>query len=123
MKKIITLVVLMLFTFSVTAQKEEAQKTQKDDFQKCYLEAAEATFNLAAENIDKLFIKFLDEKLGHRTEVRKKIKSGELTKEEGKTQMKEVNQRYFKSVAILTDKTKTEIMAFEKKTNKKCRKK
>ena len=117
MKKIKTLVAVMLITFSVTAQKK-----QKDDFQECYLAAAEITFNLAADKKDQLFIKFLEEKLEHRAEIRKNIKSEEISKEEVKAKMKVVNQRYFKSVAILTDKTKKEIMAFEKKTNKKCRK-
>ncbi|MBU2929872.1 hypothetical protein [Winogradskyella psychrotolerans] len=115
MKKIITLVAVVLITFSATAQKKKA----KGNDNTCYLEAAAATFELSEENIAKLN-DLLTERLEKRGDVKKKARKSEITKEEAKTESKVINQTYFKSFADLAGKPKKEIMIFEKATKKKC---
>lgn len=115
MKKIITLVAILLITFSATAQKKKAKANNND----CYMEAATATFNLTDEHVAQLK-DLLAERSEQRMSVKKKARQSEITKEEAKTESKAVNQSYFKSFADLTGKSKKEIMSFEKETKKKC---
>ncbi|MDO6597932.1 hypothetical protein Q4512_13480 [Oceanihabitans sp. 2_MG-2023] len=115
MKKIITLVAIMLITFSATSQNKKAKGNNND----CYIETAVTTFKLSEENKTKLS-DLLTERLEQRAAVRRKIKRSEVSKEEGKSKTKTINQTYFKSFADLTGKPKKEIMSFEKETKKKC---
>ena len=115
MKKIITLVAIMLISFSATAQKKKAKANNND----CYMEAATATFNLTDENVAKLN-DLLTERSEQRTSIKKKARKSEITKEEAKTESKAVNQAYFKGFADLTGKSKKDIMSFEKEAKKKC---
>ncbi|MGJ8550751.1 hypothetical protein [Winogradskyella wichelsiae] len=118
MKKIITLVVIMLVSFTAMAQKKKAKANNNND--DCYIEAATATYNLTDENVVKLN-DLLAERSEQRTSIKKKARKSEITKEEAKTESKAVNQSYFKSFADLTGKSKKEIMIFEKETRKTCR--
>ncbi|MDA9335952.1 hypothetical protein N9Q89_07380 [Flavobacteriaceae bacterium] len=116
MKKILTLVAIMLITFSATAQKKKKKNNNND----CYIETAVTTFNLSEADIVKLN-ELIAERTEHRAEVRRKIKRSEVSKEDGKTEAKTVNQTYFKKLAQLTGKSKKEIMVFEKETRQNCR--
>ena len=119
MKKIITLVAIMLISFSATAQKKKKKKGGNND---CYIEAAVSTFSLSEENKAKL-VDFIAERNKQRATIKQKVKSSEIAKEDVKKEMKAVNQGYFKNFADLTGKPKKEIMVFEKETKGKCSKK
>uniref|UniRef100_UPI004048B7A8 hypothetical protein n=1 Tax=Mariniflexile sp. TaxID=1979402 RepID=UPI004048B7A8 len=116
MKKIIVVLSVMLITLSVTAQKKKGKGGNND----CYLSTAVATFNLSEENKVKLNDLFT-EKLNELASIKKKIKATEISKEEGKSKSKDINQTYFKNLADLTGKSKKEVMSFEKDTKSKCK--
>lgn len=118
MKKIITVVSIMLIALSASSQNKKANRSNND----CYLQTAATTFNLSEDNKVKLS-NLLTEKLEERTSIIKKIKTSEVSKEEGKTQLRALNQTYFKNLAALTGKSKKEIMSFEKETKDNCKKK
>ncbi|MBU2939194.1 hypothetical protein KO494_06550 [Lacinutrix sp. C3R15] len=117
MKKIITLLAIMLITFSATSQNKKAKRNNNNN--DCYIETAINTFELSQDDKAKLS-DLLAERLKQRASVRRKIKKSEISKEEGKTEIKAINQTYFKSFADLTGTPKKEIMSFEKETKKKC---
>ncbi|MGJ8592753.1 MAG: hypothetical protein ACSHXF_09410 [Aquaticitalea sp.] len=116
MKKIITLVAVLLITVSATSQNKKAKANDND----CYLEMAAITFKLSDDSKAKLN-DLLTARLEQSSAIKKKIKSSEISKEEGKKQAKTVNQTYYKNVADLTGKSKQEVMSFEKEAKSKCK--
>lgn len=114
MKKLITVVALMLITVSANSQEK------KGDNKDCYVQNATATFSLSDDKVEKLK-DLIKEKDKAGDVIRTKGKANEISGDEVKNQMRANNRGYFNNMTKLTGKSKKEVMTFEKEVHKKCK--
>lgn len=117
MKKRITILVIVLIGFTVSAQKSKAK-----EYTQCYISNAVEVFSLSEDKSEQLTTLYT-EKMEKRSAIVKKRKSGEITKEETKKLAKSLNKKYIAAFSKLAGKSKEEITKFEKETSAQCKQK
>ena len=108
--------VLMVFFIALTINAQKKKETPVND---CYIETAVSVLGLN-ENQKQTLVDAFYTRARKTGELNKKLKTGQLTKEQKASEQQVVNNEYVKILMNLTGKKRKELNAFDKETKKKC---